>query len=335
MRVMVFASLLLQGCIAVSMPGRSFRGPVPDPTPTDKQIAATLEADVRFLAEEVGPRLCWEPETFEKAAHYLEEELKAAGYTVERQTFTTEPPSRSGLGPVQTFNIVAEREGTSNPEEIVVIGAHFDTFFGQRTPGADDNASGVAMMLALARSAATRDNARTLRFIAFTNEEPPFFKSDFMGSVVAAKRSSEAGEKVVAMWSLETLGYYDDRPRSQGYPFPMGLFYPRTGDTLFFIGDYRSRRVVRQSIGAFREEAELGSVGGGLPQAFAAISFSDHWSYWQQGYRAVMITDTAFMRNPHYHRPSDTADTLDYRRMALAFTGLDAAVSALATPPEK
>jgi Zn-dependent M28 family amino/carboxypeptidase len=211
-------------------------------------------------------------------------------------------------------------------DEWIVIGAHYDHLGegGNRSSlspddkgihnGADDNASGVAVLIELARLVRSG-----VRFVAFANEEAPYFLGPEMGSFVYAR---ERGAKVRAMFSLEMLGYYSDVPGSQNYPAPLSMFYPDRGDFIAFVGDLGARSLVRRSIGSFRKHAKFPSEGLAAPSFIPGIAWSDHWSFRKHGYPAVMITDTAFYRYPHYHRASDTPDKLDYERMARVTLGL-------------
>ena len=218
--------------------------------------------------------------------------------------------------------------GRGRAEEVLLIGAHYDTVRG--SPGADDNASGVAGLLEVSRALAALEPALTVRFVAFANEEPPFFGTARQGSAVHARAARSRGERVALMVSLEMLGYYDVRPGSQRYPPPFGWFYPDRGDFLGFVGDLRSRRAMRRAAAAFR-------AGSGLPLETCAtfrwvpgVGWSDHAAFWRYGYRAFMATDTAFHRNPWYHTAGDTPETLDYVRFAAAVQGLAACFATLA-----
>jgi Zn-dependent M28 family amino/carboxypeptidase len=227
-------------------------------------------------------------------------------------------------------NLEVEIQGKTRPEEIVVLGAHYDSAIG--CPGANDNGSAVASLLALARSWRGRTPARTLRFVALANEEPPFFQTEQMGSLVYARRCRERNERVVAMLSLETMGYYSTAQGSQKYPFPVGLFYPSRGDFIAFVGNTGNAKLVRQCVAAFRRHAQFPSEGGALPGGLPGIGWSDHWAFWQVGYPALMVTDTAPFRYPHYHTPQDTPDKLDYDRLARVVTGLEKVIGELADP---
>jgi len=173
---------------------------------------------------------------------------------------------------------------------------------------------------------------RTLRFVAFVNEEPPFFQTEQMGSLVCARRSRERDEKVVVMLSLESLGYYSTDDGSQKYPFPMGWFYPSRGDFVAFVGRSADAKWVRLCVKLFRQNAQFPSEGGALPGWLPGIGWSDHWAFWQAGYPALMVTDTAIFRSPHYHAESDNPDKLDYDRFARAVEGLSRVIEKLVNP---
>jgi hypothetical protein len=186
-------------------------------------------------------------------------------------------------------------------------------------------------MLALARRFAGKSVESTLRFVAFVNEEPPYFLSSQMGSYVYASRCKERGDQIVAMISLETIGYFSDAPNSQTYPAPgFGAFYPKTGNFIGFVANVGSRAVLRRTLLIFRAQKKIPSQGAALPGFIPGASWSDHWSFWQQGYPAIMITDTAPFRYPHYHLPTDTPDKLDYDRFALVVSGMEKVISDLA-----
>ena len=201
-----------------------------------------------------------------------------------------------------------------------MVGAHYDSVAG--AVGANDNGSGVAAALELARLLREAKPARTLCFVLFVNEEPPFDTTEAMGSRVYARRARERGENIVAMFSLETIGYYSDRPGSQRYPFPLGFFYPATGNFIAFVSNLGSRRLLHQAIAAFRRRAEFPSEAVAAPAFIPGVDWSDHRSFWEKGYPALMVTDTAPYRYPHYHTAQDTPDKVDYERAARMVTGL-------------
>jgi hypothetical protein len=285
------------------------------PPLTSSQLALRdeLRRDVVALAS-IGERHVYAPENLHAAADYIEQSFGRP----ERQSFETDG--------VRTDNLIFEVAGQT--KEIVVIGAHYDTVDG--TVGADDNASGVAALLALARRFRDATPRRTLRFVAFTNEEPPHFKTKAMGSWRYAKRCHDRRERIVAMLTLEMLGYYDASRGAQRYPPPLAAMYPDRGDFVAFAGNVRSRALIRQCTRAFRRAKVMPSESAALPELVEPIGWSDQWSFWQFGWPAIMVTDTALFRNPHYHRDSDTPETLDYDRMARAVDGLTHVVADLA-----
>ena len=200
------------------------------------------------------------------------------------------------------------------------------------SPGANDNGSGVAALLALARRFAGKSFPRTLRFVAFVNEEPPMFQATGeMGSYVYAGRCRANGDRIEAMMSLETIGYYSNTPHSQRYPLlGLGLLYPTTGNFVGFVGNVSSRALVREAIGQFRQHAQVPAQGAAMPSIIPGIGWSDQWAFWQHGYPGIMITDTAPFRYPHYHAASDTPDKLDYDTMARVVQGLEKVIDHLA-----
>ena len=314
----------------IRMPGRGHRGELPPTTDDELGIAAELERDVRALAQEIGERSSMQAHG--RAIQYLQGAFQAEGLSSFLHQFANPVPiGISGIAFDIVFqaNVVAEIRGSVRADEIVVVGAHYDSVRG--SPGANDNASGVAAMLAIARRLATSKPERTLRFVAFTDEEPPCFQTDDMGSLAYARACREKGERIVAMLSLETLGCYSDAPGSQRYPIPLlKLAYPSRGNFVAFVGNVASRGLVREAIGSFRESAAFPSEGAALPAWIPGVGWSDQWSFWQQGYPAIMVTDTALFRDPNYHRASDTPEKIDYGRLARVVDGLVSVVARLA-----
>lgn len=297
----------------VRMPGRSHVGALPVITTEQTELAAELERDVTWLASEIGYRHVDAPVGLQAAADGLAERLGALGLVVSRDAFD--------VGDVTCENIIGELVGSTHSDEIVVVGAHYDS--AGDIPAANDNGSGVAATLAIARRMKDTAPARTVRFVLFVNEEPPYFKSEQMGSYVYATRCAERGDRIVGMLSLETIGCYSNGPGSQKYPVRvLELVYPDAGNFIAFVGNYGSRGFVRQVVASFREQAEFPSVGAALPGRIPGVDWSDHWSFWQAGYPALMVTDTAPYRYPHYHRSSDTPDKLDYATCARVVEGL-------------
>jgi len=308
--------------LLINMPGRSWRGTLPPLPEAQRALAGELRRDVTHLAVGIGARNVWRPERMSAAADMIIAELSTAGLSVVQYSYN--------IGIMQCVNIEATLRGATHPDEIIVIGAHYDTV--DETPGADDNASGVAGLLALARAAGRYRPARTLRFVAFANEEPPFFQTEQMGSVVYAGLCRARGDDIRAMLCLEMLGYYRDEKGSQWYPPVLGPvlrpFFPSEGNFIGFVSTLRSLRGLRQTVGAFRRAAQFPSEGAVLPAVLSGLS--DNWAFWQHGYPAVMVTDTAMFRNPHYHTAGDLPETLDFERMARVVSGLEAVMIELA-----
>lgn len=301
------------------MPGESFQGELAALSDDDRALQERLVRDVRELATDIGERNTANPERLERAARWVEAGLERGGEKVSRQEFDVRG--------VTCANLELELPGGARKREIVVVGAHYDSAPG--TPGADDNGSGVAALLALAERLRARERSRTLRFVAFVNEEPPYFQGTDMGSLRYARRCRERGENVVAMLSLETIGYFSEREGSQKYPFPLSWFYPSQGNFIGFVGNRASRELTRELVGSFRQHVRFPSEGAVLPSALPGVGWSDHWAFWQSGYPAVMVTDTAPFRNPNYHEPSDLPDTLNYDRFARVVAGLEKVIAEL------
>jgi hypothetical protein len=319
---LVFTSLLAAGgWYVIGMPGSSWTGSLPPLDDAERQLAQNLRRHVEALAGRIGERHLWRPPALASAAEYIREVFERAGFVVREQPFVSRGQSVS--------NLEIELPGGSLPQEIVVVGAHYDSVKG--TAGANDNASGVAALLEIASLLSSSRSARTVRLVAFVNEEQPFFYGEDMGSYVYATRSKERGEQIEGMLALETIGYYTDKPGSQRYPFPFSLFYPAKGNFLGFVGNLSSRSLVRRAVGSFRSATRFPSEGVAAPGWMTGVHWSDHWSFWQVGYPAIMVTDTALFRYPHYHAPSDTPDKLDYESLARVTRGLAKVILELAS----
>jgi hypothetical protein len=325
-RLAILALLLGVGvwwcsCTMIQMPGKSFRGPLPTLTPSQRSLAEELRRDVDMLAGVIGRRNVSYVNGLHAAVDFLEKSLTDAGYSVRRQSYAV-----AGVG---CSNLEVEIQGTALPDEIIIIGAHYDSV--DDSPAANDNASGAAATLALARRCKDAQPSRTVRFVLFVNEEPPFFQTADMGSLVYAKQCKQRGDNIIAMISVETIGYYSDAPGSQTYPIaPVGWVYPDEGNFIAFVGNYSSRKLVRQAIKSFRAHAQFPSEGGALPGWITGVGWSDHWAFWQAGYPAIMLTDTAPFRYPYYHSVQDTPDKLDYQRMARVVEGISKVIGDLA-----
>jgi len=303
----------------IAMPGKSYSGTIPPLTEQEILLRDALGRDVEKLSGDIGERNFIQYQKLGKAADFLEASFQTAGYKVERQGYKIDDQFY--------YNIAVEIPGKKKPDEIVVIGGHYDSVVG--SPGANDNATGAAGVLALARMFAGKQPEKTVRFVEFVNEEPPFFWTGNMGSLVYAKRSRERNEKIVAMLSLETIGYYSDAKNSQKYPAPLNLLYPTSGNFIGFIGNTASSKLVREAIASFRRHAEFPSEGAAIPGGIPGVGWSDQWSFWQHGYRGLMVTDTAPYRYPYYHTAEDTPDKVDWERTTKVIAGLEKVVADL------
>ncbi len=307
-------------CIAVvvgflfyltSMPGNRLRVASEQITPELTSQAGRLSAHVYHLSRQIGIRHQSVPENLNATSIYIESAFVEAGYRVRLEEFR----SRG----VQVRNVEAELAGDGG--ELIIIGAHYDTL--PWSKGANDNASGVAALLEIAQRFSGRRFSHTLRFVAFANEEAPFFRTEDMGSWVYARRSSERGERVRAMYALEMLGYYNDSPGSQRYPRIMAPFYPDTANFVALVSNLDSRALLLRSIAAFRAGGTFPAEGLSAPQALVPdVRRSDHASFWEFGYPAIMITDSGGFRYPFYHTSLDQAEDLNYTSMARVVDGL-------------
>ena len=275
--------------------------------------AAALEKYVVHLATTIGERNLRTYDKLNEAADYIEAEFKSYGYKPARQTYQVHGKD--------CYNIDVEIKGTRLPDEVIIIGAHYDSVVG--TPGANDNGSGTAAMLLLAKHFANSAPERSLRFVAWTNEEPPYFQNrGLMGSWVYAEKCRVEKQDIKAVLSLETMGYYTDAEDSQKYPAPLDMLYPSTGNFVGFVSNIKSRGLQREVIKTFRKHAKIPSEGASLPDALPGVGWSDHWSFWQEDYAGLMVTDTAPFRYPHYHQPTDTPDKVNFPEMAKVVEGL-------------
>lgn len=301
------------------LPAQPYSGALAPLSDQETILSERLKGHVAKLAGEIGERSVRRPSSLTSATRYIEAKLREHGYGVSRQVVQV------GEQPIE--NIEAELKGSSQSAEIIVVGAHYDSVSG--CPGANDNGSGTAAVLEIARLMAGQKPVRTIRFVFFVNEEPPFFKCETMGSLCYAKRCKQRKERIVAMLSVETIGYYSNKKGSQAYPFPYNLFYPDTGNFISFISDLSSRKLLRNAISLFRAHSKFPIEGACAPGFVPGVGWSDHWSFWRYGYPAIMVTDTAPFRYPHYHTPSDTPDKIDYGSTARVVAGLARVVEGL------
>ena len=289
-----------------------------------QSIENQLRLHVDRLAGLIGPRYLQKPKSIQASIGYIEGQWASMGYEVAREAY-------DALGD-QATNLIVERRGTDRPDEIILVGAHYDTVF--CTPGADDNASAVAVMLEVSRLLKDFSNKRSIRFVAFACEEPPYFNLDCMGSQHHAREAKKRHDNIVGMLCLEMVGYYTTEPNSQKSPplIPNVLrrFFPKRGDFLAAVGNLSSWKLCWRFRRGFKKGAKsmpLFSIC--LPERINEIRMSDNSSFWDQNYPALMLTDTSFLRNPHYHRSTDTPETLDYTRMTQVTCGIASAIQHL------
>ncbi len=314
----------------------SFRGEAEPLDSQQQQLAIRLSGHVQKLAGDIGARsLPKSPGGLERAAMYIEEQFVESGLKPVRQKFSVSGYFADGLfgathATQSADNIEVEIRGTSKSTEVIVVGAHYDAV--EDFPGANDNASGVAALLEIAGQISKQQLPRTVRFVAFTNEEPPFFRSDDMGSYRYAKACKERGDNIVAMMSIETIGYYSEAANSQKFPAPpMALLYPTKGNFLAFVGNMDSRPKMEKCLSSFTSAVRFPVELLAAPASLSGVDFSDQLSFWRVGYPGFMVTDTAPYRYPHYHTKDDTPDKINYDSLALVTTGLSKVVHDMAS----
>ena len=321
----LFVIVLLAACLIYAVVKIRFTPSVSTPRP-DSAVSGDIRQlykHVEHLSVRIGSRSVYEYGKIEEARRYIASCLEGFGYVPEFQKYTYE-------GQVYS-NVIVSIKGKTHPDETVIIGAHYDTVDG--TPGADDNGSAVAVLLEICRMMKGSSPGRTLKLIFFVLEEPPLFRSEYMGSHVYASAAKGRREDVKAMISLEMLGYYSDKKGGQTFPLPlMGLFYPSTPDFIAVVGDLQSRSLVEKIKKSLKQGSKMPVETLSTVSFVPGVDFSDHRAFWKMGYSAVMITDTAFYRNPNYHTERDTVDTLDYGRMHDLLNGLVEVAKDLATP---
>ena len=302
----------------IRMPGTNVTRPA-SLTADEIALRAELQSYVQKLAGDIGERNMQHYPALLQAAEFIEQSFLAGGLQPRRDTYE--------LRGRPCHNIETAIPGKS--DEIVVIGAHYDSVEG--SPGANDNATGVAATLALAQRFAQKQPEKTIRFVAFVNEEPPYFQTEEMGSLVYARRCRSRNDQIAAMISLETIGYFSDTPHSQTYPsVGLGAFYPNTANFIGFATNLGSRHLLKRCLTTFRAAEKLPSQGGAVPGVIPGVGWSDHWAFWQTGYHAIMVTDTALFRYGHYHEPTDIPNQLDYDRFTLVVSGMERVITELA-----
>jgi hypothetical protein len=309
--VMLASAVALAGWYVFAAPGRTHEGPLPPLTKEERDIAGRLRSHVTAVAS--TPHNIAHYAALEAAARYIEGSLERLGYRVNRQVFSVDGRA------VRNLEVGLERFAHG---PLFVVGAHYDSY--GNAPGANDNGTGVAAVLELARllKGWTPASMR-LRLVLFVNEEPPYYRTENMGSWRYAKALSDGDAEIHGMISLETIGAYYDVPGSQKYVGPLSMVLPSTGDFIAFVGIAGSRTFHQQVLASFRRQTAFPSIGAVAPDLAPGVGWSDHWSFHTFGYPALMVTDTALFRYPHYHLPSDTPDKIDYQRLARVTKGME------------
>lgn len=307
--------------------------PSPDSQFSEKDISdklpilkSRLEQHVRVLSEPKLGRNLIQQDTLTPAKNYISKQFSELGYPVQYHNYVSYGDEYS--------NIVIDIPTAEAQSPILIVGAHYDSV--ENSPGANDNASGVAALIEIGRYLKHKKYPYQVRLIAFVNEEPPFFQTEEMGSLVYATQLLESNDQIVGMMSLDSIGFYTDREESQQYPPPLNHIYPNTGNFVSFIGNLQSRELVSSAISLFRQNSSVPSEGIASPAFTPGVGWSDHWSFWVAGeHQAIMVTDTALNRYEHYHRETDTPEKLNYEDFTRVVFGLFKVVEGLANPGDK
>ena len=274
-----------------------------------------LKRHVQALAGDIGERNTFKPQALHRAEEYIAQIWEAQGYDVVRQEY----PLKGG----RWANLEITRTGRRKEAPLLLVGAHYDSVMG--SPGANDNGTGVAALLEISRAFAAVEPQTSVRFVAFVNEESPYFQTPFMGSRIYAQRARDRGDKIRVMASLETMGYFSDAPGSQKFPFPSALFrllYPDRGNFIVFASNLPSRAVTQEAHSLFRARSNFPVEIISTLETVPGIAWSDHASFWRAGYPAFMVTDTAPYRYPYYHTAEDTSDKVNYQALGRVTEGL-------------
>lgn len=318
--IALFVAAAAAAVYGLWVPGGSFTGPPPPLTGQEQALAARLKSHITAIASE--PHNVEHPAALERSATAVEAAFAAAGFKVQRQTYKA-----AGVS-VRNIWVTIEPQ-TADQTDAIVVGGHYDS--AHDAPGANDNGSGTAATIELARLLKDHKPERTrLYFVAFVNEESPFWGTPEHGALKFAEMLLERGENVRGMLSLETLGWFSDTPGSQRYPAPFNWIYPDVGNFVAFVGMPGSRAWLHDVIAPFRQHAAVPSIGGIAPSSIPGIAWSDHTPFANKGIPALMLTDTAPFRYPHYHRVTDTPDKVNVDMLARITTGLEKTLRKLA-----
>jgi hypothetical protein len=336
---------LVMGCSTVHVPATA-----PDDAPVPGTLRGDLQTTVNKLATQIGERNCYRTNALEAAAAWIDQQFCLAGLKPRRLPVAVPAGPPYDCGAMTVWNLEAEKRGTTRANEVIVVGAHYDTKVATRswtgrgpplvnergTPGADDNASGVAALLAVARALAHVSTERTIRFVAFVNEERPFYQTDAMGSVVYARLCrAMTNEFIVGMISLDTLGCYSAQPHHKRFWFSFAslIGLPAKPDYVTFLSNRYSRRFARECAEVYRVHSPVPARTSRC-RRWKLVAWSDDWSFWRVGIPDFSFTDTAFLRHDHYHEISDTEEKLNYAPMADVVWGLRHVIERLANSAE-
>ncbi|MDD5634074.1 MAG: M20/M25/M40 family metallo-hydrolase, partial [Candidatus Omnitrophica bacterium] len=278
-----------------------------------------LKKHVYKLAHEIGERNIRNYSRLNEAADYITDQFRSLDYKVDFQVYR--------IRDKYFKNIIVTKDGNKRPDEIIILGAHYDS---KNNPGADDNASAIAGLLEIARALKDTKTDRTIKFIAFTNEEPPFFKKKHMGSMIYTKAAVKNRDNIKGAVILEMIGYFSNKPRSQRHPLGFSFSYPTIGNFIGAMGGSKSKRILKYIVWSFRRATKFPIEWMVVPRLVLGVGMSDDWAFWKTGFPVVMITDTAYFRNPNYHKRSDTYDTLNYENMSQVVKGITASLRTLA-----
>jgi hypothetical protein len=313
------ASMAAYANDVIGMPEQSFSGKQPPLSAHEGDIRNHLESNVRMLAATIGPRNS--PQSLRATTEWAESQFMSYGLEVSEQPYKVDG--------VTFKNVEGTLSGSTNRKDILIVCAHYDTVFG--APGANDNGSGCASVVELARLLAYTKPKCTIRFVLFGTEEPPYFSTKEMGSYFYAARCKERGEKILGVIVMETLGYYTDEPKSQHYPALLAPAMPDTGNFIGFIANQPSKQFVSQCLGTFRRTTQFPSQGVAAPEWLNGVDWADQYWFWKLGYPGIMITDTALYRYPYYHTPQDTPDKLSYGPFARVVGGMEQVIGKISS----
>jgi hypothetical protein len=310
----VLLILFVTGCYLIAQP--SMRSNEPSSKNADE---VKLRQHVDAMSKDFYPRNSDHTENLNRCAEYISTHFKNAGAEVEMQDYIVDK---------LTYKNVIGRFGVGKPKKIIV-GAHYDSC--DETPGADDNASGVAGLLELAQLIGKDQPDAEIELVAYTLEEPPFFSGPQMGSVIHANSVASEKDKIIGVIVLEMIGYFSDAPGSQDYPVPvMKGYYPSRGNFITVVSRWDQSEWISDLKAGMKGTTDLPVYSFRGPASLPGVDFSDHRNYWPHDIPAAMVTNTAFYRNKNYHTEQDTADRLDYHRMGKVVVGVYEAIKALA-----